>query len=70
MMLKMRVLLFTFLVLLPLVTFQLDADQPREQYSGNKRALNPGERKKTKLHTLRQRCCIGPECPEECYCCV
>nr|Q2I2Q2.1 RecName: Full=Conotoxin Lt3.4; AltName: Full=Lt3d; Flags: Precursor [Conus litteratus]ABC74988.1 M superfamily conotoxin lt3d precursor [Conus litteratus] len=69
-MLKMGVLLFTFLVLFPLAMFQLDADQPVERYAENKQDLNRDERMKIMLSALRQRqCCDWEWCDELCSCC-
>nr|UMA82797.1 conotoxin precursor M [Conus ebraeus] len=69
MMLKMGVVLFTFLALLPLATLQLDADQPVERYAENKRELNPDEMKAFILPVLRKQCCEGKCSQSQCFCC-
>uniref|UniRef100_A0A0C9R739 Ctr_34_TN conopeptide n=3 Tax=Conoidea TaxID=37797 RepID=A0A0C9R739_CONTD len=69
-MLKMGVMLFIFLVLLPLATFQLDAERPAERYLGNKQNLNRDERMRIISSALKQRdCCKEEWCDGGCYCC-
>nr|UMA82817.1 conotoxin precursor M [Conus ebraeus] len=63
MMLKMRALLFTSLVLFPLATEQLNADQQVKRYAENKQVLNPDKRREIILPTLRlqaRRSCSFP----------
>nr|AEX60127.1 M superfamily MLKM group conopeptide Tx3-T02 [Conus textile]AEX60132.1 M superfamily MLKM group conopeptide Tx3-T01 [Conus textile] len=70
MMLKMGVVLFIFLVLFPLATLQLDADQPVERYAENKQLLSPDERREIILHALGTRCCSWDVCDHpSCTCC-
>nr|UMA83456.1 conotoxin precursor M [Conus judaeus] len=66
MMLKKGVELFVFLVLFPLATLQLDADQPVKRYAKNKQDLNADERM-TLL--LEDGCCTRPRCTGACSCC-
>nr|UMA83434.1 conotoxin precursor M [Conus judaeus] len=66
MMLKLRVVLFTLLVLVPMATLKLDAEQPVERYAENKQDLNADERM-TLL--LEDGCCTRPRCTGACSCC-
>nr|AEX60215.1 M superfamily MLKM group conopeptide Lv3-1-DEG02 [Conus lividus] len=69
-MLKMGVMLFTFLVQFHLAAPQLDADQPVARYAGNKPDFNPNKRMKM-MSALRKRGCCPPSlcdpgCDEGC----
>nr|DAZ86188.1 TPA_inf: conotoxin precursor M [Conus ebraeus] len=66
MMLKTGVVLFVFLVLFNLATFQLHADQPVARYVENK----PNLRRGFKLPDQKQkRCCPESHCNAGCSCC-
>nr|DAZ86730.1 TPA_inf: conotoxin precursor M [Conus judaeus] len=69
MMLKLRVVLFTLLVLFPMAMLTLDADQPVERYVENKHDLNPDERRGFISLALRRTCCDIRWCNGNCRCC-
>nr|AEX60160.1 M superfamily MLKM group conopeptide Bt3-F02 [Conus betulinus] len=70
-MLKMRVVLFIFLVLFPLTTLQLVADQLVERNAENKQDHVPDKRRVILLSALRQRqCCTVEWCDTDCFCCA
>nr|UMA82206.1 conotoxin precursor M [Conus ebraeus] len=71
MMLKLRVVLFTLLVLVPMATLKLNADQHVKRYAENKQDLNPDERRGFKLSALRG-CCPSSVCDlrSGCTCCA
>nr|Q2I2Q5.1 RecName: Full=Iota-conotoxin LtIIIA; AltName: Full=Lt3.1; AltName: Full=Lt3a; Flags: Precursor [Conus litteratus]ABC74985.1 M superfamily conotoxin lt3a precursor [Conus litteratus]AEX60087.1 M superfamily MLKM group conopeptide Lt+S3-D04 [Conus litteratus] len=68
-MLKMGVLLFTFLVLFPLTTLELDTDRPVERHAAIKQDLKPQERRGIRLHAPRDECCEPQWCDGACDCC-
>nr|UMA82201.1 conotoxin precursor M [Conus ebraeus] len=70
MMLKMRAVLFTFLVLFPLATLQLNADQHVKRYAENKQDLNPDGKREFILPAVGRTCCDLTWCNGNCRCCT